>query len=123
MRTTERGVKRRTPALRVSSLLLLLVLVAVQPQALCGLHCMFFAGFAPMGAPAGHPAHGDHATLCHGSSITGGRTIPTGRLATAWLPAAAAPTLPPPLHAFAIPVPPPARPSVLPEPESPPPRG
>ncbi len=84
---------------------------------------MFFARSVPMGAPSGHPAHPDHGTLCHGRAFTGGRTIPAGRLATAWLPSDPSLTVPVSLHAFPLLDPAPPGPSVCLDPERPPPRG
>jgi hypothetical protein len=118
-----RGVRRRAPATRASGLLLLVVLVMAQPQVLCGLHCMLFAGSMPVGAPTGQ--HGDHApgALCHGHTMTGRQTIPVARLATAWLPGVRARGLVAPVHAFRLPDPRPPRLPPFPDPESPPPRG
>lgn len=118
-----RGLRRRTPARRVSALLFLAVLVAVQPQVLCGVHCMLLGHPAPMGAPSGQSGHHPAEALCHTHALTGRRSPPAGRLATSWLPVGAATAVPAPVHRFRLPAPSPTRVLAIPMPPTPPPRG
>ena len=129
-------MRRDAPLRRIAGVLALALLVAAQPQLVCGLHCLMMSRLAPpMDAAMGHHAHpaadqaSHHATgatsgvLCHAGSLTSQQSVPLGRVAVAWLHARAGADVFATVRAFA-PADAPARLlSILPEPTSPPPRG
>ncbi len=120
-------MKRPSPLRRITGLLLLAVLVAAQPQLLCGLHCLLSEAAAPMdgapGHPVGHPAAPMSMALCHGGSVTSHRTLPQGSLATVWIPAGPVAARPAAVRTLAL-VDEPSTPlSAISDTESPPPRG